>query len=64
MGLGRSARARVCMMTVRSVMLWAYRVSCAHEALDVNGQSSRALSGLLGVGLLLACHGDESGGCG
>jgi hypothetical protein len=42
----------------RERVLWAYRVSCAHEAVDVNGQRGRTLSGLLGVGFLLACHSD------
>lgn len=45
-------------MIVRNA--WAYRVSGAHEAVDINGQGGRSLSWLLGVGLLLACHSDES----
>lgn len=44
-------------MIVRNA--WAYRVSGAHEAVDINGQGGRSLSWLLGVGLLLACHSDE-----
>lgn len=37
----------------------AYRISGAHEAVDINGQGGRTLNGLVGVGFLLACHGDE-----